>query len=123
MAIPYGKMLKVTIVVSPEKRGQTIVETQNMMQVGRQLKKRGWTLARELWLAPVGWSDKSTIIYPFAPLKGAPMFGFRFYDCNDGRNVTICTNRNDAGGQKLAEIAIRKMGWRLFRGQWKSPFS
>lgn len=121
MAAPYGKMLKVTIIVSPDKRGQTVVETQVMSQVARQLKKRGWTLDRELWLAPKDWKDSTTIIYPFGALIGVPMFGFRFYDVNSERNVVICTNRNDEGGKKLAEIKMREMGWKLFRGQWRAP--
>jgi len=121
MAIPYGKMIPVSIVVSPDKRGRTVIETQNMMQVGRQLRKRGWTLAREIWLAPIGWKDSTTIIFPFGALQGTPMFGFRFYDVNSERNVVICTNRNDEGGKKMAEIQIRNLGWKLFRGQWKAP--
>jgi hypothetical protein len=121
MAIPYGKMLKVSIVVSPDRRGQTVVESQNLMQVGRQLRNRGWTLAREIWLAPVGWKDSTTIIYPFGALIGAVMFGFRFYDTQSSRNVVVCTNGHDQRAQKLAEIQVRKMGWRKFRDQWRAP--
>jgi hypothetical protein len=121
MAIAYGKMLQVSIVVSPDRRGQTVVETQNMMQVGRQLKKRGWTFAREIWLAPEGWQDKTTIIYPFGSLKGKVMFGYRFYDTESERNIVVCTNGNDERSKKLAEITVRNMGWKKFRGQWYAP--
>lgn len=120
MAIPYGKMIPVSIIVSPDQRGQTVVETQKMAQVGRQLRRRGWTLARELWLAPADWDDKTTILYPFRPLLGKVMFGFRFYDTQSERNITICTNGNDERAKKLAEIQMRKLGWRMYRGQWRS---
>ena len=121
MAVPYGKMLKVSIVVSPDRRGHTVVETQNMMQVGRQLRKREWTFQREIWLAPVGWKDRTTIIFPFDSLKGMVMFGFRFYDTQSERNIVVCTNGKDERAKKLAEITVRGMGWKLVRGQWRAP--
>ena len=92
-----------------------------MGQVGRQLKNRGWTFLREIWLAPDDWEDKTTIIFPFKPVFGKVMKGYRFYDSLSERNVVICTNSHDERGKKLAEIQIRKLGWRLFRGQWRAP--
>ena len=100
MAVPYGKMIACSIVVSPDQRGQTVVETQKMAQVGRQLRKRGWTFLREIWLAPVGWKDTTTIIYPMKPVIGKVMFGFRFYDTQSERNIVICVNGKDERAKK-----------------------
>lgn len=120
MAIPYGRMIPCSIIVSPDKRGRVVIEAQGR-QAERQLEKAGWTQARSIWLAPVGWKFSATIIFPWPPAIGEIMFGYRFYDVNSDKNVTICTSGRTPGDVKQAEKAIRAMGWRLFRGQWRAP--
>ena len=120
MAIPYGKMIPCSVVVSPEHRGQTVIEMQGKI-AERQLVKRGWVLEREIWMAPIGWKDSATIIFPFPPMIGRIMYGYRFYDSETDANVTVVTNGRSPLDEQKAMKAVRKMGWRLFRHQWRSP--
>lgn len=120
MAVPYGKMIPCTIVVSPEKRGRVVIEAQGR-QAERQLEKRGWTQQRSIWLAPIGWKYSATIIFPWPPVIGQMIFGYRFYDSETDKDVTIVTSGRTQADVKQAEKTIRAMGWRLFRGQWRAP--
>ncbi len=120
MAIPFGKKIPCSIVVSPNRRGYVVIETKGR-QASRQLERLGWTQKRSIWLAPEGWHYRATVIYPFEPMRGKIMLGYRFYDTDSERNVTICTSGHTVNDEKQADIAIRKMGWRMFRGQWRAP--
>jgi hypothetical protein len=110
-------MIPSTVVVSPDQRGQIVVEAKGR-NAERQLLRAGWTDQRSIWLAPKGWRFSASIIFPFQPKQGVLVHAFRFYDTLSDRNITICSEDKDP---KNAMRIVQKFGWRKRREQWYAP--